>query len=110
MTPGIPLNFPVESTSSLGATGKPVILSRRSGERTLISSVGGRKVAPLDLWWDPPCSPQMPTCMSGKFLSCSEGVKDPFEVQERRCDILETLKLRRASSYLEGKTSWFFMN
>ena len=24
--------------------------------------------------------------MSGNFLSCSKGVKDPFEVQEGRCD------------------------
>ena len=27
--------------------------------------------------------------MSGNFLSCSKGVKDPFEVQERRCDFLQ---------------------
>ena len=24
--------------------------------------------------------------MSGNFLSCSKGAKDPFEVQEGRCD------------------------
>ena len=24
--------------------------------------------------------------MSGNFLSCSKGVKDPFEEQEGRCD------------------------
>ena len=24
--------------------------------------------------------------MSGNFLSCSKGVKDPFKVQEGRCD------------------------
>ena len=24
--------------------------------------------------------------MSGNFLSCRKGVKDPFEVQEGRCD------------------------
>ena len=26
--------------------------------------------------------------MSGNFLSCSKGVKDPFKVQEGRCDLL----------------------
>ena len=25
--------------------------------------------------------------MSGNFLSCNKGVKDPFEVQEGRCDL-----------------------
>ena len=25
--------------------------------------------------------------MSGNFLSCSKGLKDPFEVQEGRCDL-----------------------
>ena len=27
--------------------------------------------------------------MSGNFLSCSKSVKDPFEVQEGRCDFLQ---------------------
>ena len=28
----------------------------------------------------------METGMSGKFLSCSKGVKDPLEVPEFKCD------------------------
>ena len=28
----------------------------------------------------------METGVSGNFLSCSKGVKEPFEVQEGRCD------------------------
>ena len=37
--------------------------------------------------------------MSGNFLSCSKGVKDPFEVQEGRCD------LHRDSSVEKGLIS-----
>ena len=31
-------------------------------------------------------SSRVETGMSGKFLSCSKGVKDPLEVPEFRCD------------------------
>ena len=29
----------------------------------------------------------METDISGNFLSCSKGVKDPFELQEERCEL-----------------------
>ena len=35
---------------------------------------------------DSGASSRVETGMSGNFLSCSKGVKDPFEVPEVRCD------------------------
>ena len=35
---------------------------------------------------DPRTSSRVETGMSGNFLSCSKGVKDPLEVPEVRCD------------------------
>ena len=52
----------------------------------------------------------METGMSGNFLSCSKGMKDPFEVQEGRCDFPLDAERKMASSRLEGRTSWFFLS
>ena len=46
--------------------------------------------------------------MSGNFLSCSKGVKDPLEVPEVSVIRLETTQRKWASSRLEGRTSWIF--
>ena len=46
--------------------------------------------------------------MSGNFLSCIKGVKDPFEAQEEKWDFLEMLQWKRASFRVEGIISWFF--
>ena len=46
--------------------------------------------------------------MSGKFLSCSKGVKDPLDVQMLDVISLETPQWKWASSRLEGRTSWIF--
>ena len=35
---------------------------------------------------DTSCSSRVETAMSGNFLSCIKGVKDPFEAQEGRWD------------------------
>ena len=59
-------------------------------------------------WPDPRASSGVETGMSGNFLSCSKGVKDPLEVPEVRCDYLETPQRKWASSRLEGRTSWIF--
>ena len=40
----------------------------------------------LKLWWDARCSSRVEMGMSGNFLSCRKGAKDPFEVQDGRCD------------------------
>ena len=40
--------------------------------------------------------------MSGNFLSCSKGVKDPLEVPEVGVISLETPQWKWASSLLEG--------
>ena len=46
--------------------------------------------------------------MSGNFLSCDKGVKDPFEFRREGVISLETPQRKRASSLLEGRTSWIF--
>ena len=48
--------------------------------------------------------------MSGNFLSCSKGVKDPLEVPEVGVISLETPQWKWASSLLEGRTSCIFSN
>ena len=48
------------------------------------------------------------TGMSGNFLSCSKGMKDPFEVREVGVISLETPQRKLTSSRLEGRTSWIF--
>ena len=53
-------------------------------------------------------SSRVETGMSGNFLSCSNGVKDPLEVPEVTCDSLEKPQRKWASSRLEGRTSWIF--
>ena len=69
---------------------------------------------------DSRASSRVETGMSGNFLSCSKGVKDPFEVPEFRCDkprvasaemglispggenLLDFLELRQVLSTYEG--------
>ena len=46
--------------------------------------------------------------MSGNFLSCSKGVKDPLKFQRLGVISLETPQRKWASSRLEGRTSWIF--
>ena len=68
----------------------------------------GKKGALLDLWQDPWCSSRVEMGISGKFLSCLKGDKDPFEAQEGRCDFSRDAQQKRASSAVEGRISWFF--
>ena len=53
-------------------------------------------------------SSRVETGMSGNFLSCSKGVKDPLEVPEFRSHYPETPQHKWASCRLEGRTSWIF--
>ena len=46
--------------------------------------------------------------MSGIYLSCSKGVKDPLEFPEAGVISLETSVRKWASSRLEGKPTWIF--
>ena len=50
----------------------------------------------------------METRISGNFLSSLKGVKDPFEAQEGRWDFSRDATVKRASSRIEGRISWFF--
>ena len=47
---------------------------------------GGGVPGALELCWDPRCSSRVETGMTGNFLSCLKGVKDPLEAQEGRWD------------------------
>ena len=40
----------------------------------------------LWMWAGPPCFLSSEDGLSGNFLSCSKGVKDPLEVPQVRCD------------------------
>ena len=53
-------------------------------------------------------SSRVETGMSGNFLNCSKGVKDPLEFQKLDVISLETPQRKWASSRLEGRISWIF--
>ena len=57
---------------------------------------------------DSRASSRVETVMSGNFLSCSKGVKDPWKFQRLGVISLETPQRKWASSRLEGRTSWIF--
>ena len=57
---------------------------------------------------DSRASSRVETGMSGNFLSCSKGVKDPWKFQRLDVITLETPLWKWASSRLEGRTSWIF--
>ena len=57
---------------------------------------------------DSRASSHVETVMSRKFLSCSQGVKDPLEVPRFGAISLETPQGKWTSSRLEGRTSWMF--
>ena len=56
----------------------------------------------LVLWQVLRCSYPVVTGMSGNFLSCVKGIKDPFEAQEASWVSLETLQQKRAASRIES--------
>ena len=53
-------------------------------------------------------SSRVETGMSGNFLSCSKGVKDPWKFQRLGVISLEKPQRKWASSRLEGRTYWIF--
>ena len=48
------------------------------------------------------------TGMSGNFLSCSKGVRDPLEVPEFRCDLPRDTSAEMGLISPGGETSWIF--
>ena len=73
--------------------------SYRARRRTRGSSVCGQNSG---------ASSRVETGMSGNFLSCSKGVKDPWKFQMLDVISLDTPQGKWASSRLEGRTSWIF--
>ena len=67
-----------------------------------------RKRGSSGCWRDSRASSRVETGMSGNFLSCSKGVKDPLEVPEFKCDypLLASAEMGLLSP--GGGTSWIF--
>ena len=61
-------------------------LSLQSREMDRHLEIRGENWTLLELWPDAWCSSRVKTGMSGNFLSCLKGVKDPLEAQEGRWD------------------------
>ena len=57
-----------------------------TGKWTLMSRLGGKHAALLELLQESRCSSRVEMGMLGNFLSFIKGVKDPFEAQEGRWD------------------------
>ena len=53
-------------------------------------------------------SSRVDTCMSGNFLICSKGVRDPLEVPEFRCDLPRETSAKMGLISPGGETSWIF--
>ena len=54
-------------------------------------------------------SSRVETGMSGNFLSCSKGVKDPFEVPEFRCDLPRGVSAEKGLISPEGENLLDFL-
>ena len=83
--PGVPHAFPVESACSRDATVTPGILSRPAVKGTRLSSKEA-ETSSSGCGRNSRASSRVESGMSGNFLSCSKGVKNPLEVPEGRCD------------------------
>ena len=66
-----------------------------------------RKRASSECGRDSRASSRVETGMSGNFLRYSKGVKDPLEVPEFKCDLLETPQGKWASSRWRGEPPGF---
>ena len=60
-------------------------------------------MAILELFWDPQCSSRVQMGISGNFLSCLKGVKDPFLTQERRWDFSRDAAVEKGLSSRGGE-------
>ena len=59
---------------------------------------GGKTGALLELCLNPQCYYRVETGISGNFLSCLKGVKDPFEAQEGRWDFCRDAAVEKGLS------------
>ena len=83
--PGAPLAFPVESASSELRRDRRDFFPTTQGKDPS-SRPRRRKRGSSGCGRDSRVSSGVETCMSGNFLSCSKGLKNPFGVPEVRCD------------------------
>ena len=75
--PGVPLAFPVESSSSCGERATPGILSRQSSEMSLISSYEA-ETGLLWMWAGPSCFLESGDSEVGERLELQQGFEGPF--------------------------------
>ena len=59
--------------------------------------------------WDSRASSRVETGMSGNFLSCSKGVKDPLEVPEVRCDYTRDASVEMGIISPRGENLLYFL-
>ena len=82
---GVPLAFPVESASSEVRREYREFFPEQAAKGSLIS-IYQAETGLLWMWPGPRASSRVETGMSGNFLSCSKGVKDPLDAPVVRCD------------------------
>ena len=82
--PGVPLAFPVESASSWMRWQRREFFPDHQG-KDQSSRAMRRKQGSSGCGRDSRASSRVESGMSGNFLICSKGVKDPLEVPEVRC-------------------------
>ena len=85
----------------------PEFFPDHAGKGPLLSNFS-RKRCSSGCGRDSRASSQVDTGMSGNFLSCSKGVKDPLKIPEVRWDSPETHHRKWSSSRQEERTSWIF--
>ena len=104
------------SSSRLSCVKRPLLRCNGNAENSFPNTQGKdpssramrRKRGSSGCGRDSRASSRVETGMSGIFLCCSKGVKDPLEVPEVRLVSLETPQRKWASSRLEIRTSWIF--
>ena len=84
----------------------PGILFRPRREMTLLGM--RRKRGSFGCGRDSRACSRVETGVSGKFLSCSKGVRTLWNLQRFGVISLETPQQKWPSSRLEGRTSWIF--
>jgi len=93
-TPGVPLEFQDEN-SLLLRCGRIVEIHLQTKQGNGPSSREEEWKTLRELWRETRCSSRVETGLSGKFLSCLNGVKYPFEAQEGRWDFSQDAAAER---------------
>ena len=108
-TPGVPLDFQVETVCSWDVMGKPSFLSRRSREMDPQLKMRRQKQDSSWVVAGPWCSSRVEMVMLGNFLSCIKDVKDTFKPQEGRWDFSWDSEAEKSFISCWGEKLLFFL-